>query len=192
MPGLLNPVNQHNSRFLDLVVPLLLLPAALVLAHRPSWIERTRSCLVGLTATFLLAQSLWQISATWQWHGYVGALRETLASHAGPVLPSATPGRPANFDWLWANPSLSIAVNQDGKVNSILLPQVPALFVPFDPFVPGDLPKLERYGIDYSGYLTALADLKLKLRTTHSYTNSPALKQYLQSTGTEVPPAQGE
>jgi hypothetical protein len=172
MPDRLHPYNQHSARFLDLLVPLLLLPVSLIAALRPAWIASRRSLLVGLTAAFLIAQSLWQISATWQWQRYVGTLKGILSSRTGPVWPLDTPLRdnPAliQFDWNWANPCLGIAINSDGKINSIFLPELPPICIPFDPFVPGDLPKLERYGVDYSGYISALADFKKKIGEENS------------------------
>ncbi len=173
MPERLNPATQSAARFLNLVIPLLLLPMAVLLACKPAWFELRAQRLAALAAVFLIAQSLWQITATWQWHGYISMLRSELAARSGPVLPMTTSlagkslGRQAlQFDWNWANPSLSIAISRNGKINSILLPRRAPEFVPFDPFSAGDLPKLERYGIDYSNYNIALAEFRRKLRET--------------------------
>jgi hypothetical protein len=164
-PEELNPSSQYGARFLNVLVPVALLPAALIAAYRPDWLQRQRICLVRLSAIFLLAQSLWQVGITWQWHDYLGTVRSLLASHAGAFRlrdtsldGTMTGHRAACFDWTWANPSLSIALAPQGKVRSLLLSPVPPLWEPFNPTNINNLPKLAHYGIDYSSYQSALAN----------------------------------
>ena len=164
LPGLLMPRTQHSDRFLELLVPLALLPVALLLAWRPDGLQPYRTWLVRFSASFLLAQALWQLSATWQWTGFVGTLRGVLASRTGPLPVAATPiaagvidGQALNFDWWWANPSLSIVLSPGGQVRSMLMPPSPQKWEPFNPLDPRRLPKLERYGINYRAYVATLA-----------------------------------
>jgi hypothetical protein len=166
-PDYLNPAQQFDARFLDLLVPLILLPISLALAFWPQWFESRRSYLVGYAATLLLAQSLWHISATWQWHGYISIVKSVLVSRTGYVAVSDTPlaegkipGQSLHFTWYWANPCLSIALSPYGKVKTMLC-SAPDGYVarwqPFDPFDPKTFPKLQRYGVDYSDYISATA-----------------------------------
>jgi hypothetical protein len=176
-PARLDPAAQYEARYLDLLVPVMLLPAALVAAYRPAWLAPARDYLVRLSAGLLLVQSLWHIGATWQWQGYVGLWRGLLASHSGPFVLADTPfARPAvggqalRFDWTWANPSLSLALSTDGRVRSIILceNQDDNYFAPFAPLNPRGLPDLSRYGIDYTSYQAALASI------TQNKTSKPA------------------
>ncbi len=166
-PSDLDPVAQHEARFLDVVVPLLLLPVALILAWRPAWMEIQRAHLAAMSAAFLLVQSVWQIGTTWQWHGYVGIWRGLLAARAGPIWLADTPlaqnalgGQALRFDWFWANPCLSIALSSEGRVRSIIMNRRPPFWQPFDPLDSQQLPDLRRYGIDFTSYVTTLEALK--------------------------------
>jgi hypothetical protein len=163
LPSLLMPWTQRSARFLELVVPLGLLPVALVLSWQPTRLGIYRSWLMRFSASFLLAQSLWQLSATWQWTGFVGTVRGILGSRTGPVLLAATPfadvsadGYALGFDWSWANPCLSIALSPGGQVRSVILPPTRPGWQPFDPLDAQELPRLERYGVDYRRYVAAL------------------------------------
>jgi hypothetical protein len=162
-PNDLNPERQYVDRALQLLVPFGLLGVAGILCVWPKWFAARRNYLIGFSASLLLAQSLWQISATWQWHGFVGAWRGVLAARSGPVSLKDTPfggravGRQAmNFDWNWANPSLSIMLAPAGRVKSIILSPGRSGWQPFEPLNPKDLPKLQQYGLNYDDYLGAL------------------------------------
>jgi hypothetical protein len=176
-PNQLDNGIQYDNRALDLLVPLVLLPVALILRFRPEWIEPKRRRLVQLTAALLIAQSLWQISATLNWYRDVVWMQEILASKRGIVpvrstalavdgmegrelRPDAIGGR---FDWSW--PCLSVALSPNPKINSLICSEVfmdPTIrshfWQPFDPFKPETLPDLEHYGIDFTGYITALRE----------------------------------
>lgn len=172
---------QYDNRALDLIVPLALLPVALVLRFRPDWIESKQRRIALLTAALLMAQSLWQISATLNWYRDVVWMQDILASKHGIIPVRSTvlavdgmEGRElrrdaigGRFDWSW--PCLSVALSPNPKINSLVCSEVfmdPAIrshfWQPFDPFKPETLPDLEHYGIDFGGYTAALRGLDLK------------------------------
>ena len=100
MPAYLYPYKQYEARFLDLLVPLGLLGVALIVAHRPAWLEPSRKQLVHLSAALLLAQSLWHLGAPEQWRGYLNVWQRAV-DHAdwiggfdGDGLLAATGGWP--------------------------------------------------------------------------------------------------
>ncbi|HTQ52449.1 MAG TPA: hypothetical protein VMJ12_17210, partial [Candidatus Acidoferrales bacterium] len=164
-----------DNRSMDLFVPLALLPVALIARFRPGWMEDKRKRLEQWIAALLIAQSLWQISATVHWAQDVLWMREVLATHQGIVplhstvlaadgmegrelRPDVIGGR---FDWTW--PCLSIALAPSPKINCFICSEVflvPAVrehyWQPFDPLNPRTLLDLTHYGIDYSGYLAAM------------------------------------
>lgn len=172
---------QYDNRVLDLLVPLALLPLALILRLRPEWIEPGRKQIVQWSAALLIAQSLWQISATVCWYEDVLRMQGILASRQGIVpmrstvlgkdgmegrelYPDALGGR---FDWAW--PCLSIALAPGKQINCLICSEVfldPTIrrqcWQPFDPFRPETLPPLGRYGLNYSNYLAALNGPDLK------------------------------
>jgi preprotein translocase subunit SecG len=161
-----NPSSQFNARFLNTLVPLGLLVVVLAEVFKPKWLRRQKPFLVSLTAAFLLAQSLWQISVTWQWQGYVSIMKSVLATRSGYVSVSDTPleigsvpGQSLQFTWYWVNPCLSIAFCPDGHVRTMLASApdgYAAIYQTFDPLDPKTFPHLERYGIDYTNYIRAL------------------------------------
>ena len=166
-PDDLNPARQFNARFLDLAVPLALLPVALAVVAFPKWFESRRHQLIILSAALLLAQSLWQVSATWQWQRFVGMLRGVLVARTGYLSISQTPlaqgsGRSLHFIggvFDWDNPCLCIALSPGGHVR-MMLHSAPdgyaARWQPFDPLDPKTFPDLRRYGVDYSDYQAAI------------------------------------
>lgn len=166
---------QYDNRVLDLLAPLALLPVALILRFRPRWIESRRGRIVPLVAAMFIAQSLWQISATVNWHRDVVWMREILAAKSGIVKVRSTAlavdgmeGREqyrdamgGRFDWVW--PCLSIAIAPDQKINCLVCSEVyldpeirKYLWQPFDPLKPETLPNLDHYGLDFSGYTAAM------------------------------------
>jgi hypothetical protein len=166
---------QCDNRVMDLIVPLALLPVALISRFRPAWIENKRKQFEQWMAALLIAQSLWQMSATAHWAQDVVWMREILATHHGIVplhstvlaadgmegrelRPDVIGGR---FDWTW--PCLSIALSPNPKINCFICSEVflvPAIrehyWQPFDPLTPRTLLDLKHYGIDYSGYLSTM------------------------------------
>ncbi len=143
---------QTDNRVVDLIVPMALLPVALISRFRPAWIESKRKQLEQWVAALLIAQSLWQISATVHWAQDVVWMREILATHHGIVplhstvlaadgmegrelRPDVIGGR---FDWTW--PCLSVALSPSPKINCFICSEVflvPAVrehyWQPFDP-----------------------------------------------------------
>ena len=166
---------QNDNRVLDLLVPLALLPMAMILRFRPQWLEFRRGRIVPLVAALFIAQSLWQISATVNWYRDVVWMREILAAKSGIVTARSTAlavdgmeGREiykdamgGRFDWVW--PCLSISLAPDQKINCLICSDVfmdPTIrrqfWQPFDPLKTETLPNLEHYGLDFSGYTAAL------------------------------------
>jgi len=166
---------QYDNRVLNLLVPLALLPVALILRFRPEWLAASRAWLIQLAAMMLLAQSLWQISVTVLWYRDVIWMRETLAAKQGvfplrstvlavdgmqgrELRPDAIGGR---FDWSW--PCLSLALAPGREINCLICSEVfinPTIrrhyWQPFDPFYPERLPDLRHYGLNYSNYVAGL------------------------------------
>jgi hypothetical protein len=180
-PGQLENGRQWDNRVLDVLVPLALLPVALILRFRPRWLEFRRERLVPLAAALLMAQSLWQISATVNWYRDVFWMREILAAKTGIVKVRSTAlavdgmeGRElykdamgGRFDWVW--PCLSIALAPDQKINCLICSEVyldPKIrkhyWQPFDPLKPETLPNLEHYGLDFSSDTAALRKMNLQ------------------------------
>lgn len=166
---------QYDNRAMDMLIPLGLLPVALVMRFRPQWIEFKRKRLEQFAAALLIAQSLWQISATLHWYQDVIWMRKILASNHG-IVPLHSTALAADgmeghelrrgaiggrFDWTW--PCLSIALSPQPKISSFICSEVfldPGIrehfWQPFDPLVPRTLPNLRHYGVDYSEYLSAM------------------------------------
>jgi hypothetical protein len=180
-PNLLDNGIQYDNRALNLLVPLALLPVGLILRFRPEWIEPKRGQLVQLAAGLLIAQSLWQISATICWYRDIVWMQEALAAHRGIIPMRSTAlavdgmeGREmrqdaigGRFDWSW--PCLSVALAPDPKIKSIICSEVfldPVVrlhsWQPFDPLRPETLPNLGRYGIDFSNYVAAIREQEVK------------------------------
>ena len=153
----------YELRSLQLIVPFALILPALLLAVYPQRFETRYNYLLCFSGSLLLAQSLWLISVTWQWNGFVGMWRGVLASHRGPVALADTPftvpssdGQALSFEWTWANPTLSIMLSPQNNVKSVILSGSIPPWQPFDPLNGQDLPKLQRYGINYDDYLKSL------------------------------------
>ena len=139
-------------------------------AHLGGWIrfrEPGRSLALAIVAILAVAQITWHIAATAQWTGRLSLFRTVLASHTGLVPFEETPlGQQrigmqavAALDWPWTDPLLSIIFAPDGRVTTIVAaPKGYLGWKPFDPAQPGTLPQMP--GIDYTGYLAALARAK--------------------------------
>ncbi len=166
-PDRLNTQLQYDYRAMQLFTPFGLLLVGCAVNLCPKWFAARQNYFVAFSASLLLAQSLWHISAVWQWHGFVGAWRSELATHSGPVALKDTTfgGQPIghqamNFDWNWANPDLSLMLAPNGRVKSIILPPSRAGWHPFDPLNPEALPKLQQYGLNYDDYIKSLMPAK--------------------------------
>lgn len=170
-PRGLHPAIQYDCRFLDLVVPLALTPVAAVLSFRPQWLATRIPDLVRLSAMMLVAQSLWHLSATYQWDRYIGNWKNMLATKTGPILLAADTGF-NDPELNAADPCLSLLIGPPG-VRSIILPkkhydhcvtmviQRKRLFWwPFDPFNPQSFPDLIPYGFTYTDYFAFMDEAK--------------------------------
>lgn len=163
-PGLFQPDDQYAARGLNLAVPVLLLPVAFLARRHAAWFDSRRRWLYGAALALLLAQSLWQISATVQWQGYVGAVRVLLAQRQGPVRVEGSPlDRPRNgnqvlrFRINWTLPYLSLLLAPDGQVRTLLWAQ--STFQPVDPQNAESIPDLSRYGFRLDAYRRLLRAL---------------------------------
>lgn len=174
-PGALNNAVQYDDRALDLIVPMALLPVALLLRFRPQWLAPHKKILVSLVAALWIAQSLWQISATVNWYRDVVWMQEALGARRG-IIPlhqtilqgDGMLGRDRNiwyisgrFEWVW--PCLSIALSDNHHINSLICSEIflepylnpagqPRFWEPFNPLKPETFPKLDHYAIDFVGY----------------------------------------
>jgi hypothetical protein len=163
-PSHLEPWKQYEARFLNLALPLGLLPVACLAACRPMWLEPHRRHLANFSAALLLAQSLWQISATEQWRGYLNVWRDMMATHTGlvdlyhtPYGNSAAVGRQAaRFVWIMDGRNLSIEISP-AHVKSVIEPAVEIGGSLGDQFKPENFPHLERYGVDFTECTNAIA-----------------------------------
>ncbi len=167
-PRQLDPTVQYDNRVLDLIVPLLLLPVALIVRYRPFWLESKTNRLAWLAAILLLVQSVWQISATARWQTDINQLQTILREnrgviplHGSPLAQTSIEGHMFAFDWTW--PCLSIALTPDRNVHCLIVsewfinPQYRGMrWQPFDPLQPADLPDLGYFGINYTNYVSAL------------------------------------
>jgi len=173
-PGQLDNAVQFDNRSLDLLVPLALVPLALIARFRPRWLEVKQTLLVQLVAALWIAQSLWQISATINWAHDVVWMREALAAKRGVVRLRSTilmadrmqggdlfPGHMSGrFEWTW--PCLSISLATSKEINSLICSEMfldpvlrARLWQPFDPLKPAELPKLSHYGVSFEGFSKA-------------------------------------
>jgi hypothetical protein len=153
-PQNLHPTEQYACRFLDLLVPLALTPVAVLLIFRPQWLATKIPDLVRLSAVMLVAQSLWQLSATYQWNRHISSWKSMLASGSGPLRPFGDTGFNAPA-LSWANPCVSLMIGPT-RVRSIIMPAHAIPWQPFDPLKPQTFPDLKRYGFTYTDYIAGL------------------------------------
>jgi hypothetical protein len=160
-PTRLHVWRQYDCRPLQLMVPLALLIVAWAMTRKPGWFEWRRPYLVAFSASWLLAQSLWHISTTWQWNEFVGTFRGVLAAQKGPIYLHDTAlnrppveGHVLTFDWDWAMPSLSIMLAPGGRVRSIMLPESKHSYG-LNALDLSQLPPLQKFGVNYSDYVKA-------------------------------------
>jgi hypothetical protein len=161
-PDSLRPVQQFQARAWIGLLPVGLAVLMLLLRRRPPQPAAFRMALWFLVALGL-AQMTWHMGATAQWYGYTRIFREELARHTGFIafetseLSRDRVGIQAlrNLTWNYTNGFMSIALAPSGHVSSIIgVPR--GNWQPFDPTNPKALPKLGRYGVDYSRYLESL------------------------------------
>lgn len=158
-PQHINPAEQYDCRFLDLLVPLALVPVALILSIRPGWLAAKVPDLIWLSAVMLVAQSFWHLSATYQWDRYVRNWKTMLAANSGPIfLPGGSVFTSADFSWV--NPCESLVLGPS-RVRAIVMPDNAKAWQPFNPLNPQSLPDLTRYGLNYTEYTASLKQQKV-------------------------------
>ncbi len=163
-PRWFHPSFHYSARSFYSLLPLFLSPVLLIIRggylsiSKKSW-ERAFLVLTVLAC----GQIFWQFYLTTQWNRYLNAFREELAAHRGLIayenskLPETLNQRHIlNMQWGWTYPLMSLLVVPKGRVVSILENKKPLFWEPFDPALPENLPKLERYGISYESFLEAL------------------------------------
>ncbi|HEY1786955.1 MAG TPA: hypothetical protein VGJ73_02310 [Verrucomicrobiae bacterium] len=153
-PLRINPAVQYDCRFLDLLVPLALVPVAVILSVRPQWLAAKTPALVWLSAAMLMAQSLWHLSATYQWDRYVGNWKNMLAAKSGPIFLAGDNvfNKP---DLSWVDPTESLIIGPS-NVRAMIMPDQAHSWQPFDPLKPQSLPDLKSYGLNYTQYTACL------------------------------------
>ena len=173
-PESLRPIQQFQARAWIGFLPVALGITMLVTRR---WRPSPAGFRLGMAALTLLAfaQLSWQIGATGQWHGYTQLFKTELQTHRGfvPFESSALVRTQVgiqivrNLTWEFTVQLMSIALAPNGQVSTII--GVPGgAWWPYDPEERNDpanfqrpmdarsLPRLERYGVDYSRYLEAL------------------------------------
>jgi hypothetical protein len=164
IPDSLRPIQQFQAR-----AWIGFLPAALALAMIGlRWQNAQLSAVVferALIVVGILAfsQITWQILATAQWRGYIEVFRAELSQNKGFIPYELSPllrqqdGIQVirNLGSGWTYPSMSITLAPEGRVSAIFGAR-PGRYQMFDPQNPRELPKLARYGVDYSTYLQAI------------------------------------
>ena len=174
LPESLRPLQQFQARAWIGFLPVAL-GIAMLVARR--WRPSPTGFRFALATVTLLAfaQLSWHICATGQWHGYTQVFKNDLRMHAG-FVPFESSGLARtrvgmqvirNLTWEFTVQLMSIALAPNGQVSTII--GVPGgNWWPYDPderndpanfqrpMDAGSLPRLERYGVDYSRYLQAL------------------------------------
>jgi hypothetical protein len=117
-----------------------------------------------IAAVLGMCQSAWVAIATTQWTDMTMLLREELRTHSGAIpfedstlsqwIVDGQPIRGLTADW--AMPALSLVYSDGGVVKSMVVP-APQTPPAFNPYLAETLPKLQRFGVNYGPYLTALS-----------------------------------
>jgi len=165
-PGQTNFGFHVMARSINVLVPLLVVPLYLLWRLRGLSIdaEQFRAAFL-ITACLGLGQSAWNILASSQWSNMLAVMRSEVRTGVGviPFEKSAmfrrticgAPIRRLHADWPLL--PLSIVLADGGNVRAMIDPGS-GIFRPFDPYRPGSLPELQRYGIRYDTYLTGLSN----------------------------------
>lgn len=161
-PELLEIRYHYRARTLNVIIPFLVCISILALFYsstiRDALDWRYAFIIVTILGTYQLG---WHAIATRQWAGYLEVFVEEVSQREGYILFSDSRlntkkiGRQAieNLNYGWTNPTMSILVSPDGKVQSIVGPKNENRWQPFDPLEPEELPDLARYGFSYDLYL---------------------------------------
>jgi len=134
-----------------------------------------------MAAVLGICQSGWSLVASSQWSNMLTVLRAELRTHAGAValedtllVQSVVDGQPIReLHADWPLMSLSILYSDNRTVRTIVFADT-ARFLPFDPYDPGSLPNLHRFGFSYAPYVAALAKKRSGIRKENIVPLSPA------------------
>ena len=174
-PAALDPTVQYDNRVLDMLVPISLIPVALISCYRPAWIRARINRLICMAAVLLIAQSLWQICATIRWRGDIAQLQTILKDwhgvvplHHSPLSKTSIEGHEYVFDWTW--PCLSIALAPEKNIHSLVCSELYLnpdyrnlnLWQPFNPLNASDLPDLRHFGITFTNFVSAVQQQQAK------------------------------
>ena len=163
-PGQTNFGLHVMARSMNVLVPLLVVPLYLMWHFGRLSIDSAhfRSALL-ITASLGIAQSTWNVLASREWSNMMMRLRTEVRDNRGviPLEKSAmfrrtidgAPIRRLHGDWPLL--PLSIFLADGGNVSAMIDPGSEP-FRPFDPYVAGSLPALQRYGVRYDAYLEAV------------------------------------
>ena len=109
-----------------------------------------------------LAQFSWDLAATERWRTYLADVRTRLAASDGLISweQALAPGDADRnrtwraMDFGWSMPSLSVILQSDRLVRSLIAAPEGSAWQPFDPL---DLDKLPRIrGVDYAPYVSTM------------------------------------
>jgi hypothetical protein len=163
-PGQTNFGLHVMARSMNVLVPLLVVPLYLMWHFGRLSIDSAqfRAALL-ITASLGIAQSTWNVLASSEWSNMLMRLRTEVRDNRGviPLEKSAmfrrmidgAPIRRLHGDWPLL--PLSIFLADAGNVSAMIDPGSEP-FRPFDPYVAGSLPALQRYGVRYDAYLEAV------------------------------------
>ena len=164
IPHSLRPGQQFSARAWIGVLPAGLAIAMIALRwQNAQWPAIAYARVLLVVGVLAFSQITWQILATAQWRGYIDVFRAELSQYKGfvPYERSPISHQPAgnqvirNLGWAWTNPSMSIVLAPGGHVSTIF-GAPPGRWQPFDPLNARELPKLAKYGVDYSTYLRTI------------------------------------
>jgi hypothetical protein len=156
---------QIYARVMGMITPV---PLGVMLLALPLLAASRRQALIPCLraiAVFGLLQGVWSLGATVLWANMVTALRLELASSTG-VIPYQSSllakrtvrGMPMErLHQGWPLLPMSIVLGGSTDISSVVFAQNYP-FVPFNPYLPEELPDLSRFGVRYTALKAALAD----------------------------------
>lgn len=154
----------YKARVLLLVIPPALALVLMAMTWKGWALQGSRlAAIMSVVLVLGVFQTGWHMLATHQWAGYLQIFRAELEAKKGFVavqdsaLAERLRGSQAveTFNWGWSLPHMSILLAPRGEVRTLI--GNPRNILTFEPTDPADLPRLERYGIDYTVYLHALS-----------------------------------
>jgi hypothetical protein len=155
--------SQIYARVMGMVTPVPLCFMLLALAFFEASRRQALIPCLRAVAIFGLLQGVWSLGATVLWANMVTALRLELSRTAGVVpyqssLLSKRTVRGMPMERLhqgWPLLPMSIVLGGSPDVSSVIFAQNYP-FIPFNPYVPSELPDLSRFGVRYTALKAAL------------------------------------